>query len=232
MARTKASRLSQAGRRGWTRASAIRPGPRARGRRSLRRRRSPRRGSPRMPETPSTSDSPPTQPPTSADRASDDDARVARSPRDAFAALVAPRATRRAPVRDRPTDNLPGVHAASGVPALARQAPRRNPESRRRQRRAPCASRDTSTVRPHPRAPARPRPRVPSGTLPARRVPRTRRGGDAAFSVARRPAKYLTPPVEYPRERVPRASFLPHPRVPCLPPWTGFASPKPSARCW
>ena len=227
MARTKASRLSQAGRRGvdagvgdttrTAREGAAFPPPAQEPseRESLAR---------ACPETPSTSDSPPTQPPTSADRASDDDARVARSPRDAFAALVAPRATRRAPVRDRPTDNLPGVHAASGVPALARQAPRRNPESRRRQRRAPCASRDTSTVRP-----TSARARAPAPTRPLRhpfqRVAFLGRAEEGRRSQRRPPSREETrrdPPVEYLASAFPRASFLPHPRVPCLPPWTGF----------
>ena len=125
------------------------------------------------PETPSTSDSPPAQPPTSADRASDDDARVARAPRDAFAASVAPRATRRAPVRDRPTDNLLGVHAASappdaasGTPALARQAPRAEPRVE-----APPKARTvrfSRHVHGTSRRRAPPRPRAPAPARPLR----------------------------------------------------------------
>ena len=227
MARTKASRLSQAGRRGvdagvgdttrTAREGAAFPPPAQEPseRESLAR---------ACPETPSTSDSPPTQPPTSADRASDDDARVARSPRDAFAALVAPRATRRAPVRDRPTDNLPGVHAASGVPALARQAPPAEPRVEATPRRAPCASRDTSTVRP-----TSARARAPAPTRPLRhpfqRVAFLGRAEEGRRSQRRPPSREETrrdPPVEYLASAFPRASFLPHPRVPCLPPWTGF----------
>ena len=186
------------------------------------------------PETPSTSDSPPTQPPTSADRASDDDARVARSPRDAFAALVAPRATRRAPVRDRPTDNLPGVHAASGVPALARQAPRRT-QSRGD---AKGAHRALLATRPrcaqHPRAPARPRPRVPSGTLSSASRSSDAPRRDAALSVARRPAKK---PGAIRRSNISRARslalrFFLIPASRASLPGQVFASPKPSARCW
>ena len=224
MARTKASRLSQAGRRGvdagvgdttrTAREGAAFPPPAQEPseRESLAR---------ACPETPSTSDSPPTQPPTSADRASDDDARVARSPRDAFAALVAPRATRRAPVRDRPTDNLPGVHAASGVPALARQAPPAEP----RVEATPKARtvRFSRHVHGAPNIRARPRARAhasPPAPFPARRVPRTRRGGDAALSVARRPAKKSRdPPVEYLASAFPRgfvSSSSPRPVPPSL----------------
>ena len=224
MARTKASRLSQAGRRGvdagvgdttrTAREGAAFPPPAQEPseRESLAR---------ACPETPSTSDSPPTQPPTSADRASDDDARVARSPRDAFAALVAPRATRRAPVRDRPTDNLPGVHAASGVPALARQAPPAEP----RVEATPKARtvRFSRHVHGAPNIRARPRARAyasPPAPFPARRVPRTRRGGtplSASPAVPRRnPARSAG---RISRERVPSrfvSSSSPRPVPPSL----------------
>ena len=225
MARTKASRLSQAGRRGVDAGVGDTTRTAREGRRSLRRRRSPRRGSPSRacPETPSTSDSPPTQPPTSADRASDDDARVARSPRDAFAALVAPRATRRAPVRDRPTDNLPGVHAASGVPALARQAPPGGTQSR-----GDAKGAHRALLATRPRCAQHPRARAPAPTRPLRhpfqRVAFLGRAEEGRRSqrVARRPAKYLAIRRSNISRAFPRASFLPHPRVPCLPPWTGF----------
>lgn len=240
MARTKASRLSQAGRRGvdagvgdttrTAREGAAFPPPAQEPseRESLAR---------ACPETPSTSDSPPTQPPTSADRASDDDARVARSPRDAFAALVAPRATRRAPVRDRPMDNLPGVHAASGVPALARQAPPAEP----RVEATPKARtvRFSRHVHGAPNIRARPRARAhasPPAPFPARRVPRTRRGGDAALSVARRPAKPRSN-ISHRRSNISRARslalrFFLIPASRASLPGQVFASPKPSVRCW
>ena len=238
MARTKARRLSQAGRRGvdagvgdttrTAREGAAFPPPAQEPseRESLAR---------ACPETPSTSDSPPTQPTTSADRASDDDARVARSPRDAFAALVAPRATRRAPVRDRPTDNLPGVHAASGVPALARQAP---PAEPRVEATPKGAHRALLATRPrcaqHPRAPARPRPRVPSGTLSSASRSSDAPRRDAALSVARRPAKK---PGAIRRSNISRARslalrFFLIPASRASLPGQVFASPKPSARCW
>ena len=246
MARTKASRLSQAGSRGVdagvgdttrsAREGAVFPPPEQ----------EPSEGASlarACPETPSTSDSPPAQPPTSADRASDDDARVARAPRDAFAASVAPRATRRAPVRDRPTDNLLGVHAASappdaasGTPALARQAPRAEPRVE-----APPKARTvrfSRHVHGTSRRRAPPRPRAPFGTLPS-----ASRSSDAP---RRRRRFRHTPPSHETRRDPPvktrslavacsilRASFFSSPPASRVSlPGQVSVSPKPSARCW
>lgn len=255
MARTKASRLSQAGTRGVdagvgdttrsAREGAAFPPPEQ----------EPSEGESlarACPETPSTSDSPPAQPPASADRASDDDARVARAPRDAFAALVAPRATRRAPVRDRPTDNLPGVHAASappddasGTPALARQAPRAEPRVEAPPKaRTVRFSRHVHGTSRRPRAPAPARPRAPFGTLPSAShssdAPRRRRRfrHDPPSHETRR-----DPPVEHDittRARslavacsILRASFFSSPPASRVSlPGQVSVSPKPSARCW
>ena len=188
------------GRAGWTRASAIRPGARARGRRSLRRSRSPRRGSPSRARA-RRRPPPPTRPRPSLRRARTARATTTRGSRarpatrsrrwwhrerrDARRFATDPRTTFRACTR-RPRRRT----TRPAPPRSLARRPGRNPESRRRQRRAQCASRDTSTVRLVAPAPPRPRARAPpSAPFRARRIPRTRRGGDAAFGMTRRPTK-------------------------------------------
>ena len=164
MARTKASRLSQAGRRGvdagvgdttrTAREGAAFPPPAQEPseRESLAR---------ACPETPP----PPTRPRPSLRRARTARATTTRGSR----ARPATRSRRwwhreRRDARRFATDPWTTFRACTPRPAFPRslaRRPRRNPESRRRQRRAPCASRDTSTVRPtsaRARAPAPTRP--------------------------------------------------------------------------
>ena len=86
----------------------------------------------------------------------------------------------------------------------------------------------------HPRAPARPRPRVPSGTLSSASRSSDAPRRDAALSVARRPAKK---PGAIRRSNISRARslalrFFLIPASRASLPGQVFASPKPSARCW
>ena len=226
MARTKASRLSQAGRRGvdagvgdttrTAREGAAFPPPAQE---------PSERGVPRMPGDALHLRLAP-------DPASDE--RGPRERRRRAGRALAPRRVRgvggtasdATRAGSRPTHGQPSGRARCVRRSRARSArrPRRNPESRRRQRRAPCASRDTSTVRP-----TSARARAPAPTRPLRHpfqrvaFPRTRRGGDAALSVARRPAKN---PARSAGRIISRARF-PALRFFLIPasrasPWTGF----------
>ena len=219
---------------GWTRASAIRPGPRARGRRSLRRRRSPRRGSPshalRRPP-------PPTRPRPSLRRARTARATTTRGSR----ARPATRSRRwwhreRRDARRFATDPRTTFRACTLRPAFPRslaRRPRRNPESRRRQRRAPCASRDTSTVRP-----TSARARAPAPTRPLRhpfqRVAFLGRAEEAtplsASPAVPRNISHRRSNISRARSLALRFFLIPASRASL--PGQVFASPKPSARCW
>ena len=251
--RRKASRPRQAAfgsREGWTRVPARPPRARVAEGAALppRRRRALGEGASRAacPETPSGLRLAPVaiQPPTSADAARATTTRGSRA-RPATRSRRWWHRERRDARRFATDPRTPSGRArlASGRsrPALARQAPRPRPESRRRQRRAPCAllatrPRSARHVRARPRARARPSGTLSSASRSSDAPRRRRRSG-----VARRPAKYLADPsVEWALGRAVWPSpvrpesfaFFLSPRP--VPPASDrvSASPKPSARCW
>ena len=230
MARTKASRLSQAGRRGvdagvgdttrTARAGTAFPPPA-------------QEPSEREP----LARAPPTRSRPSLRRARTARATTTRGSR----ARPATRSRRwwhreRRDARRFATDPRTTFRACTLRPAFPRslaRRPRRNPESRRRQRRAPCASRDTSTVRP-----TSARARAPAPTRPLRhpfqRVAFLGRAEEAT-PLSESPA--VPRNISHRRSNISRARslalrFFLIPASRASLPGQVFASLKPSARCW